>query len=161
MDNLLVVRQMMMRLIFITIVLSVTGCKSLTTITDVHPESAFEQTTVVEYVGTTLFITVDQEPGLNLARIKPIGYQSAMYLETQYISSGWGGKETFEVRLENFDLAANWRDHVYWITGGSWDNLWQVLSHRGLLPQRVDRVRINIKDQRSKIRTQPPHATDG
>lgn len=151
-----VVSEMMMRRLAIAIALSLAGCTSVTTITDVPPEGPLIQGAVVEHDGRTLFITVEQTPGLNLARITPLRYQNGVYLGTQYISSGGGGRQTFEVSLDRLELPRDWKDHVYWIAGGSWDNLWQLMRHRGPLPQRVERTRIELRR-----RTQPSHATDG
>jgi len=125
------------------------GCSSTITIQDVDtpPMSLVYVEDQAWAKGKTLFIEVNQRPGLNLARITPIVYKGDVYLEQLRISSGGKRKEIFELDLSSCDLPKDWQDKIYWIAGHSYDNLWQVLTHKGQLPQRVKRLKINLKTQ--------------
>lgn len=125
------------------------GCSSSITIQDVDtPPMRFVYVEEQAWAkGKVLFVEVNQKPGLNLAEITPVFYNGDLYLKQLRISSGGRGTRIFKLDLSAYDLPKGWQDRIYWIAGSSYDNLWQVLTHKGQLPQRVKRLKINLKTQ--------------
>lgn len=91
--------------------------------------------------GPKLYIDVEQNSGINLARITPKIYRGEIYLEQFRISSGGGGIRTFEIDLSKYKLPPDWEEHVYWIAESS--NEYPLFG--GGLPQHTDRIKINVE----------------
>ena len=80
---------------------------------------------------------------------------SILFLGPEIVRS-WRGQTSLTIRYPWVVAFLFGLLHGFGFANGSWDNTWQLIRHRGPLPQRVERTRIELKK-----RTQPSHATDG
>ena len=128
------------------LIFSLAGCTSTCIITDDSSDVTLSYRETRAWANNkTIFVEINQKPGMNLAQIIPIFYEGNIYLKQQLRSGGGKGLEVLKVDLGRYDLPANWNDHVYWITSSSWDNLAQVIFFRRPLPQHVGRMKVSIE----------------
>jgi len=66
--------------------------------------------------GRTIFIEVDQIPGLNVVGIEHRIDAGAIYLQPRRASSGGGGTALLRVDLSAESLPPGWERRIYWLT---------------------------------------------
>jgi len=88
---------------------------------------------------STLFIKCNMIEGINLSNIVPSFYDGNLYLNTEYSNSGGARTEIFAVDLSKFGLAANWTEHVYFISKGVYSGPFKKI------PSSVLRLKLHVE----------------
>ena len=139
------------KLIAIFLTLLITGCSSTINIKEAH-ETDDHNDVYGNYVKKSwiengkIYIEIQRESGAVVVDLKPIVYKNDIYLKALRIS-GRGGLKVFTIDLDQLDFKLNDNSNVYMIVSASWDGLWQVITHKGPLPQHVDRQKLNLIKQ--------------
>ena len=100
--------------------------------------------------GETLFVDVENVPGLNLSSVESVSHDGRLFLAGNFISSGGRRHQRLTVDLSSMDLAPGWDVETYWVEEGSWPSpfTWQgvksMAMHRGPLPPKYKLSRIVV-----------------